>query len=547
MPHKSKSPNEYRVILQQDAPEPMLRADVPKVTPDALLDYSVRQFESLPIDVYGSCANHAGGTYYNSKVSERMLSAPKTFRSQQDIRLADRLQSLFDAGTDPLKIYCKGVHAAGKDYMIRIRMNDLHDVVGRFFDLSKPNHHPEEIIGEPYYYTAQWKLDHPQCLIGDLTDETPPKSFQYWQRQAMNYALSQVRQYVYGMAEELVSGYDLDILELDFIRFAFYFRQAEAYAQRHVMTALVRRIRKLCDDVGQQRGRPVRLSARVPDTIELGLRSGIDTAEWLSQGLLDMVTIGGGYAPFGIAWQDIVSHAQKAGIPATACLNHGNFAKDLPRIRAAAHRAYRAGVCGLTLWNFWYCMDYYHPEGENPLTLDFVRELADPESLGTKALAYEADRIMDPDKFVGSTHFHHSWPGQMPMTIGTAEDGIGQCVTFKIPEASGGRKGSMEARLVLDISNFWQHDESLELLWNGELLPEVNYELRPNEGGEEYRLSCCLPCRKIISGQNLLELRLTKRDPRLDPFISLLRVELEIPDENGKLAPFNKEYVKEVF
>ena len=546
MPHKSRSPDEYRVILQQDAPEPMIRADVPILTPDILLDYSVRQFESLPVDVYASDANHAGGTYYNSTVSERMLSAPKTFRSQQDIRMADRLQSLFDAGTDPLKIYCKAVHAAGKDYMIRLRMNDLHDVVGQAIDMSKPNHHPGDSFGEPYYYTAQWKLDHPQCLIGDPTDDTPPGSFRYWQRQAINYALGQVRQYIYGMAEELVSGYDLDILELDFIRFTFFFRRAEAYAQRHVMTGLVRRIRKLCDDVGRQRGRPVRLSARVPDTIELGLRSGIDTAEWLCQGLLDMVAIGGGYAPFGTPWQNIVSHAEKAGIPATACLSQGKLAKDVLRIRAAAHRAHRAGVCGFTLWNFWYCMDYYHPKEENPLKLDFVQELVDPERLGTKVLTYAADQIMD-DKLVAQAHLHHSWPGQMPMTIGTAEDGIGQFVTFEIPEASAGREGSMEARLVLNISNFWKHDESLELLWNDELLQEVNYELRPDQGGEACRLTCFLPCRKIISGQNLLEIRLTNRDPRLDPFILLHRVKLEIPDENGKLAPVNKKHVKEVF
>ena len=62
----------------------------------------------------------------------------------------------------------------------------------------------------------------------------------------MNYALGKVRQLVFDMAEELVTGYDLDVLELDFIRFAFYFPRAEAYAQRHVLTGLVRRIRELC-------------------------------------------------------------------------------------------------------------------------------------------------------------------------------------------------------------------------------------------------------------------------------------------------------------
>lgn len=544
---QSRSPDSYRIILQQDAPEPMLRADVRTVTPETLLDHSIRRFESLPIDVYASDANHAGGVYYKSKIAERLLSATDTYRTQQDVRMADRLQALFDAGTDPLRIYCQGAHEAGIDYMIRLRMNDLHDVVGQFCGMSKPSHKPALGFGEPYYYTSQFKKDHPEYLIGDPTDDTASGTFHYWERSALNYALGQIRQYIYGMAEELVRGYDLDILELDFIRFPFFFRRGEAYAQRHVMTELVRRIRQLCDEVGQSRGRSVFLSARVPDTIELGLRIGIDTAGWLSQGLLDMVTIGGGYSPFGVPWEDIVGHAKRAGVPAKACLNHGNFAKDLQRIRAAAHRAYHAGATGLQLWNFWYCMDYYHPKGENPLGLEFVKELTDPSSLTKKALTYEADRIMDPDELVGAAHFHHTWPGQMPMTIGVASDGIGQSVTFDIPEASAGRKGSDEARLLLDIANFWYHDERLELLWNGETLQGVNYELRPHEGIESYRLTCGIPCGSIRAGINLLGLRLTQRNPKVDPFASLLRAELNIPDEGGRLAPVNNNYVRRVY
>jgi hypothetical protein len=192
-------------------------------------------------------------------------------------------------------------------------------------------------------------------------------------------------------------------------------------------------------------------------------------------------------------------------------------------------------------------MDYYHPKGENPLGLDFVKELTDPGCLAKKALTYEADRIMDPDELVGSTHFHHTWPGQMPMTIGVATDGIGQSVTFDIPEASAGRKDSAEARVLLDIANFWYHDEKLELLWNGETLQKVDYQLRPKEGAESYRLTCVIPCGSIRAGMNLLGLRLTERNPRVDPFVSLLRAELNIPDEGGRLEPVNSSYVQRVY
>jgi len=45
-------------------------------------------------------------------------------------------------------------------------------------------------------------------------------------------------------------------------------------------------------------------------------------------------------------------------------------------------------------------------------------------------------------------------------------------------------------------------------------------------GGE---LTATAPCGTIASGENLLGLRLLERDPRLDPFISLMSAELTVP------------------
>ena len=47
---------------------------------------------------------------------------------------------------------------------------------------------------------------------------------------------------------------------------------------------------------------------------------------------------------------------------------------------------------------------------------------------------------------------------------------------------------------------------------------------------ERYRLRCPIKCKEIEKGQNLLEIRLTGRDPRVDQFIVLTRAELMVPE-----------------
>ena len=529
--HTGRSPEDYRIIFQQDAPEPMIRAHVPELNEVTLVDHSIGQFDGLVVDVYAAAANHAGGAYFNSTTMERILSAPDSYRSSVDTRLIDRLEQLVAAGTDPLRIYCAAAHEVGMDFMVRVRMNDLHDVVGKATKLAEPNRRPLDTVGEPYYYEPAWKRDNPQYLLGDPYDDTEPKTFQFWQRSAMNFALGKTRQYLRDFTTEIATTFDMDAICLDFIRFAIVFFRAEAYAQRHVMTGLVRQIRAICTDAGNRRGRPILLAARVPDTIELGLRAGIDTEAWLRAGLLDLVEIGGGYSPFGTPWDDIAAIAAEAGVPATACINHGMLGKDPSQFRAAAHRAYAKGVSGLTLWNTWYCFDYYHPEGRNPLRLEqFLNHLAAPSELAQQPLTYAADPEMDPEGAIGSVHYNHAWPGQVPLVIGHAIDGIGQIITFDVPEDHAARSADAAAQLYLHLKNFWVFDDTLELYWNGvSITSDARFTLIPHQGAEAYDVTCDLSCSDIRAGANQLELRLVERDARLDPFISLLRAELRIP------------------
>ena len=216
------------------------------------------------------------------------------------------VQRLCEAGHDPLALMCDGGHQAGLDVFLRLRMNDHHDRWGDRIGLDKPSRLPKDHPAEPYFYTPKWKREHPEWLIGDRHASYPDTSFEYMQASAGNYAIGPYRDLIFNLAAETLTQYDLDGFELDFFRSPFLFPSYEAYVQRHVMTELIRRIRRVADEQAAKRGRPIFLSARVPATVDLCLRIGIDLPVWFQEGLLDMVVVSNGLSPFSTPWKELV-------------------------------------------------------------------------------------------------------------------------------------------------------------------------------------------------------------------------------------------------
>ena len=50
---------------------------------------------------------------------------------------------------DSITIMCDGTHAVGKDFRLRMRMNDLHDRVGRDARVDQPTKGPKMGLLEP--------------------------------------------------------------------------------------------------------------------------------------------------------------------------------------------------------------------------------------------------------------------------------------------------------------------------------------------------------------------------------------------------------------
>ncbi len=269
------------------------------------------------------------------------------------------LHKLHELGTDSLQLMVEFGHEHGIEIFWSMRMNDTHDS-GR----------PELL--------CQWKRDHPEYLVGQKGVKYP-YGCNRWS--SVDYGRHEVRDKVYRIFTEVCNNYDVDGIEMDFFRHPVLFKPqmtGKPVTQEHCdkLTSLVRRIRKMADEVGMRRGRPILIATRVQDSVGYCKAYGIDLVRWLEEGLIDIVT-GGGYYKLE-PWENLVALGKKHDVPVYACLVTRRIAprpkqKDRDhmrkRFRGEAYLAWKAGVSGI------YTFNQFNPR--SPL----FRELGDPELL----------------------------------------------------------------------------------------------------------------------------------------------------------------------
>src|SRR6185503_10513162 len=156
------------------------------------------------------------------------------------------------------------------------RVNDVHDASGADY-------------GPIMLGVSSVKASHPNLTLG--TRKNPPR---YGRWTSVDYGPAEIRELAFRHAEEVCRNYDVDGIELDFFRHALFFRSSATGARATTeelgqMTDLLRRIRTMADEVGAQRGRPILLAMRVPDSIEYCGAIGLDLETWLKNDLLDLL------------------------------------------------------------------------------------------------------------------------------------------------------------------------------------------------------------------------------------------------------------------
>lgn len=287
-------------------------------------------------------------------------------------------------GGDVVRIFIDHCRRREQAPFISFRMNDAHHK--EYVD-PKPGDKPGTSIGMSvtrHYAEHPGHRIKPGSLRGaDLVE---------------NWAVSAVRERKFALIRELCENYDLDGLELDFLRFYSYFRPEETPLEqrRAIMTGFVKDVRALLDRTARD-GKHRWLCARVPcylpalDVLGLDLRALVATG-------LDMVNASSHYFTTqqhdlaairrqteGAALYFELCHTLWKGEKVTTGYDVFPFRRATrEHLHTSAHLAYARGADGISLFNFAYYRQHGQGEGRGQFgepPFDAIKDLASAPAL----------------------------------------------------------------------------------------------------------------------------------------------------------------------
>ena len=317
----------------------------------------------------------------------------------------------------------RSCHEHGVDVWGSLRMNDLHDATrSRSLDeTSDPMKalHPEWMI-EPEELRPE--ESGPYGKLADGVSE-------HYLWSAFNFELPAVRDYRLAYIEKTAREHDLDGFELDFTRFTWYFTLGRERSLAHLMTNLVRRVRRSLDRVAEERNRHYTLAVHVFDSIETSLNLGLDVETWVDEGLVDALVVGTGYLPYILDLDEWLDLAMPREVPVYPSFNTNTIEDWRPMLSAPAyHEALRAisahywsaGADGQYIFNHFCQRNWQNVEDPGGLDLDYIYapllELGDPVEMLGKDKLYAIQTHTDQ-----AMHQQALGPAPLPIALDSLE------------------------------------------------------------------------------------------------------------------------------
>ena len=285
-------------------------------------------------------------------------------------RAAANLHGLVAAGHDPLGLIVARAQAKDLEVFLSLRLNEVHDV-----------EKTESLILSKF-----WR-DHPEWRLGKAGDKVPQVYYDIlgprthpivgtWLAGGLNFAIPEVRAQRLAELRELAERYPGAGIDLDFQRFPIYFKAGEEAQHRATMTAWLREVRSMLNEIAQKRGKPILLSARVMATPEQNLAIGLEPLVWANEGLIDMLVVS------HYLRNDYALPVQvfRAAVPATFPIYASIEVEPTPaRYREIAHALWAQEPDGIMLFNFFTSRE----AGKEP-PFHLIAELGNPEKLKAK-------------------------------------------------------------------------------------------------------------------------------------------------------------------
>lgn len=426
----------------------------------------------------------------------------------------DSYEKYMHEGGDLVGAFVEKCRHRGIPVFISLRMNDLHhafrglyekDPVKKFERMSR----------------FQWFSDHPGLFVGPGRWKAAEHEY------AFDYARPEVRDYRMSLISELAKNYDLDGLELDFMRFWIYFHpdRTTSAERLEIMTDLLRKVRSLLDDSAKNGKRP-RLCVRIPGAIKMYDEMGIDLQAWSEAGV-DMFNLSSSYfTDFTMDLSEIVARlpSNKAFYPELHFVVSSRFTRLPPQAPGhpvgpylyrrttphqyytATHMAYSRGAAGVSLFNFHYyrctrvnLTDVFGDPCEPPF--EILPRLRNRSWLAEQPQHYAIGRIFHSPGFQGFIR-------QITMKDPKRE------FHLDMEPPKGGWKKGGKLRIQSEYS---LAGTEWDLLFNGNKLEPTNDVSEPYENPyptglgrpEEYK-AWIVPGTILKSGKNRIELILKK-------------------------------------
>lgn len=403
-------------------------------------------------------------------------------------------------GGDVVKVFIDRCRQTKQAAFISFRLNDAHH---KEFADPKPGDKPGTSIGMS---VTRHYIDHPEFVLKPGSKRGSDL--------VQNWAFEEVRAQKLALITELCENYDLDGLELDFMRFYSFFDPAKTALEqrREIMTGFVKQVRQLLDRTARD-GRRRWLCARVPCLVS-GLDAlGIDLPSMTAAGL-DMVNISASY--FTTQQMELSSLRQLsrgAAMYVEMCHSIANGTKLTPgydtfpfrratreEMQTTAHLAYRRGADGVSLFNFAYYREHggagRGPFAEPPF--DILK------SLGNKQLLSR-----QPQHWFIATGWNNPFvrPPTLPRELKAGQKAI---FHFDLAPPASGWKNSARLRLQTEGATT---ERTFSARWNGVALqstPDVSEPFAnpyPSMLGKPEELHAWdIPVSQLRDGTNSVEL-----------------------------------------
>lgn len=475
----------------------------------------VDQFAGTHVSHLFLCPNGMRTNYRSTVWEAYWDGVDETRLGASQRRWINNARRLHDTGLDPYATWAARARQHGISPWLSTRMNDVHCT-----ETLDDFHHSRFWQAHPDY----WRV---------------PGSVHAYVDRALDYGIPAVREHHLQLIAELLERYDVDGLELDWMRFVCHFRPGHEREGGQLLLPFLQQVRTLAVQAAAKRGHAIRLAARVPTQPQVARALGLDGVAWARAGLVDQLTLAPFYASCDLAipvdlWRELLGEAGGRVQLAPALDMH---LKAYPA--ASARRLDPESVCGFAaamidrgadmiyLFNYPYLHDAPDPDRDERWRAQYndnLRVLGSAAELGRRPRRHVVtftDVVAPGTALAAVLPAELSWNRAAPFRIDVGPVSRGPVrLVVGLAERAGVQAATVNAIL---------NSEPGQATADPAVPPR---ELRPGTGSPQRfnaavipgaaRLLCFdLPAQALVRGANLVEVTLQSDPPQQAVWVEL--------------------------